>query len=104
VDIVGAILKARLWIDESAVDLDPFVEQLLSSTVAGAVMSLKGTEDMRKVEVNVDRGQVGISVNGREVPLTPFPNDIIAHTLTGFVSALQGTGKPSGFKIVLQSP
>jgi len=101
---VGETFKARLWVDESAVDLDPFVEQILASTVAGAVKSLKGTDDMRSVELHVEQGEVGISVNGREIPLTPFPNDIIAHALTGFVSALKGVGKPVAFKIIMESP
>ena len=100
---MGTTSRTRLWVDESAVDLDPFVERILAGTVAGAVGSLKGTEDMRNVEVQVDKGEVVIRVDGKEVPLTPFPNDIIGHTLAGFVSALKGVKTVERFRIVIES-
>ena len=99
---MGVAFKARLWVDESAVDLDPFVEQILAGTVAGAISSLKGTEDMRSAEVQVEKGEVVIRVNDREVPLTPFPNDIIGHSLTGFVSALKDVNTVERFRIVME--
>lgn len=99
---MGETFKARLWVDETAIDLNPLVEQILAGTVAGAVSSLKGTEDMKNLELQVDKGEVVIRVNGKEVALTPFPNDIIGHALTGFVSALKGVRTVETFRIVME--
>jgi hypothetical protein len=102
-ETMGEAIKVRLWVEGSAVDLNPFVEQILAGTVVGAVRSLKGTEDMKDLEVVIDKGEVGIRVNAKEVPLTPFPNDIIAHMLTGFVSALKGVSHVETLRIVMES-
>ena len=100
---MGVTFKVRLWVEGSAIDLNPFVEQILAGTLAGAVRSLKGTEDMKNLELQVDKGEVAVRVNGKEIPLTPFPNDIIAQTLTGFVSALKGVSSVETFRIIMES-
>lgn len=82
--------KAGLKVNGVTIDMNPFVEEFLSSTVVGAVTSLKGVEDIKKLEVHQKKGNVEIIVNGKEIPLTPFPNDIIARTLNGMVSSLKG--------------
>lgn len=101
---MGETFKARLWVDGAAIEINPFVEQILVGTVAGAVRSLKDTQDLKNLELKVDNGEVGITVNGKEVPLTPFPNDIIANMLSGFVAALKGVSSVGTIRIVMESP
>jgi len=90
---VNASYEATLQVNNAYIDLSPFPEQFLARTVAGAVSSLRGAEDIRSLELHLERGDVRILGNGDELPLTPFPNDIIANTLIGLVSSLKGVGE-----------
>jgi len=85
--------KAELAVNNEPVELNPFTEQFLARTVLGAVSSLRGAEDVQKLEMHLERGDVEILVNGSQLPVTPFPRDIITNTVTGLVSTLKGVGK-----------
>jgi len=92
-------LKAELEINNVSVELNPFVEEFLTRTVVGAVSCLKGAENIRDLELYLERGDVKLVVNGNEVPLTPFPTDIITNTITGLVSSLKGVDKIDSLKV-----
>jgi len=72
--------------------MNRFVEEFLSHTTVGAVTSLRGAENIRKLEIHQKKGNVEITVNSSQIPLTPFPNDIISNTLSGLVSSLRDVG------------
>jgi hypothetical protein len=91
--------KAKLWVNNVSIDLNPFVEEFLARTVVGAVRSLKGTEDMHDLELSLEQGHVKVIVNGSDLPITPFPNDIIINTVTGLVSTLKDVGEIESLKI-----
>jgi hypothetical protein len=96
-------LKAELEINNVSVELNPFVEEFLTRTVVGAVSSLKGTENIRDLELYLERGDVKIVVNGNEIPLTPFPTDIINNTITGLVSSLKGVDKIDSLRVKVRA-
>jgi len=96
-------LGAELEINNVSVELNPFVEEFLTRTVVGAVSSLKGAENIRDLELYLERGDVKLVVNGSELPLTPFPSDIITNTITGLVSSLKGVGKIDSLKISVKA-
>jgi len=96
-------LKAELEINNVSVELNPFVEEFLTRTVVGAVSCLKGAENIRDLELYLERGDVKLVVNGNEVPLTPFPTDIITNTITGLVSSLKGVDKIDNLKINIKA-
>ena len=96
-------LEAKLWVNNAAIDMNPFVEEFLARTVTGAVCALKGTEDIQSLELYLEQGNVKVIVNGDELPLTPFPNDIIASTVTGLVSSLKGIDKIESLKINIKA-
>ena len=96
-------LKAELEINNVSVELNPFVEEFLTRTVVGAVSSLKGAENIRDLELYLERGDVKLAVNGNELPLTPFPKDVITSTITGLVSSLKGVGKIDSLKITVKT-
>jgi len=83
------IYKAKLWVNKKPIPMNRFVEEFLSNTMVGAVTSLKGAEDIRKLEIHQIKGNVEIAANATEIPLTPFPNDIISNTLLGMVASLK---------------
>ena len=85
--------KAELAVNNEPIEMNPFTEQFLARTVLGAVSSLRGAEDVQKLEMHLERGDVEIFVNGSQLPVTPFPRDIITNTVTGLVSTLKNVGK-----------
>jgi hypothetical protein len=49
-------LKSKLLVDGEEVDLNEFVEKILSGTIAGAVTSLRGiNSDWKKIEIEVTK-------------------------------------------------
>ncbi|MFO7711583.1 MAG: hypothetical protein R6V51_00025 [Dehalococcoidia bacterium] len=85
--------KATLMVNNEPIELNPFTEQFLARTVLGAVSSLRGAEDVHKLEMHLERGDVEIYVNGSQLPVTPFPGDIMTNTIKGLVSTLKGVGE-----------
>lgn len=92
-------LETELHINNSSIELNPFVKEFLTRTVLGAVSSLRGAENIRELELYLERGDVKLVVNGNEIPLTPFPSDIITGTITGLVSPLKGVDRIDSVKI-----
>ena len=92
-------LEAKLVVNKVSIKLNPFAEQFLARTVVGAVSSLKGAENVRAMELYLERGDVKLVVNGNELLLTPFPKEILTNTITGLVSSLKGVGKIASLKI-----
>jgi hypothetical protein len=92
-------LRAELVVNKVSTKLNPFVEEFLTRTVVGAVSSLRGAENIRNLELYLERGDVKLVVNGNELTLTPFPKEIITNTITGLVSSLKGIGKIDSLKI-----
>jgi len=81
--------KAVLQINKKPIPMNRFVEEFLCHTTVGAVTSLRGAENIQKLEIHQKKGNVEITVNDSEIPLTGFPNDIISNTLLGIVSSLK---------------
>ena len=95
-------LNADLAVNNQPIELNPFAQEFLARTVLGGISSLRGAENIRDLELFVERGNVKLVVNGEELPLTPFPRDIITSTIIGLVSSLKGVGKIDGVKISLK--
>ena len=86
--------KVSLNVNGNPIKLDLFVEGYVFHVAAGILGSLKGTGEIKKLEMGVDSdGQVKIVLNNAEVPLTYFPVQIIRNTLAGMVSNLKGVEK-----------
>ena len=81
--------KSQLWVNKKPITMNRFVEEFLSHTVVGAISSLRGGENIQKLEIHQEKGNVEITVNDTQIPLTQFPNDIISSTLLGLVSSLK---------------
>lgn len=92
-------LGTQLEVNNVSFELNPFVEEVLTRTVVGAISSLKGAESIQRLELHLEQGDVKLIVNGNELHLTPFPKDIITNTIIGLVSSLKGVGKIDSVKI-----
>jgi hypothetical protein len=64
---------------------------------------LKGTENIRSLELRLEQGDAKLVVNGNELPLTPFPKEILTNTIVGLVSSLKGVGKMDSLKIEIKA-
>jgi len=82
--------EANLEANNVRVDLNPFTEQFVARTVAGAVSSLRGAETFNSVDLSLREGNVTVVADGQEIDVTSFPNDIMASTIAGMVSPLKG--------------
>ena len=91
--------EIKVLVNNTSIELTAFPEEFLAKTLAGAVSSLKGAEDIESLELYLEHGNVRIILNGNELHLTPFPKEIIASTVTGLVSSLKGVGKIESLKI-----
>ena len=100
---MGRKFGAELTVNKTSIKLNAFAEQFLARTVAGAVSSLKGVENIRELELSLKGGDVNLVLNGDAVPLTPFPKEILSNTITGLVSSLKGVGKIDSVKIAVRS-
>ena len=83
--------EVSLSVNNIDIKLDNFVEGYFYHVVVGILNSLKDTDDIRDLKLEVDNdGQVEINLNGAEVPLSYFPVQIIRSTLAGMVANLKG--------------
>jgi len=94
--------RAKLRVNDSEVELNPFIEEFLARTVHGAASSLKHAEEIEDLELSLEHGDISIFANGSEIPLTAFPQKIITNTFVGLVSSLKGIEKVTKFKITVR--
>jgi hypothetical protein len=96
--------QAKLNVNGQPVDLTGFPEEFLAKTLAGAVSSLKKTEEVRELDLTMSFGKVKLTLNGNAIPLGPFPNLVITNTLVGMVGTLKGVeGKVTKLEIKMQA-
>ncbi len=95
-------MKAKLWVDQKPVEMNRFVEDLLWRVVVAAVSALKGTENMREIDIRLEKEEVTVAVNGQSIPLNAFTSEVIANTLRGLVSSLKGVGDTSRVSISVE--
>lgn len=99
---MNEIVKAELWVNKMPVDLNAFTEEFLARTVLGAVSTLRGADNIKNLELLLDKGELSIIVNNNDIPLTPFPTEIITAMVVGLVSSLKGVDKIDSLKVAAQ--
>jgi len=83
--------KISLSVNDTPIKLDYFVEGYLDHVTGGIVSSLKGTDEIKILELNIDNeGQVIINLNGADIPLGYFATEIVKSTIAGMVAPLKG--------------
>ena len=82
--------EVRLFVNDAPIKLDRFVRGYIDHVVEGILASLKGTGEIRGVDLSIDGDRVSILLNDADVPLNPFATQIILATLVGMVSSLKG--------------
>jgi hypothetical protein len=83
--------KTTLKVNNTQLELNPFVESYLYHVAAGMVASLKDTGTIKKLTIEVlDSADVKLNLNGKDIPLNIFVTEIFFNTLAGLVKDLKG--------------
>jgi hypothetical protein len=82
--------QVNLSVNDKPVILDDFVQGYIGHVVGGILASLKGTGELKRVDLAITGDQVSIVLNDAAVPLNPFATRIIRNTLVGMISTLHG--------------
>jgi hypothetical protein len=83
--------EISLAVNNAPISLDYFVTGYIDHVVGGIVASLKGTSEIKNLELSIDNdGIVVLNLNGAEVPLNFFASEIVKNTFEGIVKPLKG--------------
>ena len=93
--------KLSLIVNNTLIDTDHFVGGFIDNTVSGMIQALKGTDEIKDLNLAIDGDNVTINLNGTAVPLTAFANKIIRSTIIGMVSTLKGVNDIGKLSLVL---
>jgi hypothetical protein len=85
--------QVSLSVNDAPIALNNFVQGYINHVVGGILASLKGTGEIKSVDLTIEGDQVSIVLNNAAVPLTPFATRIIHNTMTGMISSLKGVHK-----------
>ncbi len=95
--------KVNLTVNNNPIEFNPFVESYVYHIANGIVASLKGTGAIKKLELDIENGDVKINLNGKDIPTNVFVADIVTNTLAGMVSNLKGVeGKMKTLKLRIE--
>ena len=87
--------KISLSVNDTPVKLDYFVSGYLDHVAGGIVASLKGTGEIKDLELEIDDdGIVTLALNGVDIPLNFFATEIVKSTVAGMVTPLKGVEGP----------
>jgi len=95
-------VKLSLIVNDVSIETDNFVEGFIDHTTCGMIEALKGTGEIKDLNLVIDGANVTINLNGADVPLTTFANRIIQSTIIGMVSTLKGVNDITKLSLVLQ--
>lgn len=91
-----------LSINNAPIDLNDFIEGYIDHVVGGIIASLKGTGEIKSIDLAVQGDQVSIVLNDKAVPLNPFATQIIHSTIAGMVSSLKGASAIESIKVSIR--
>ena len=94
--------QVSLSVNDAPIKLDYFVRGFIDHTISGMLASLKGTGEIKSVDVSIEGDKVSINLNNAALPIKPFVNEIIKSTIAGMVSPLKGVSEISKTNISIR--
>jgi hypothetical protein len=80
-----------LSVNDTPIKLDYFVAGYLDHVTGGIISSLKGSGEIKDLELNIDSdGIVTVNLNGADIPLNYFASEIVKSTVAGMLAPLKG--------------
>jgi len=87
--------KISLSVNDTPIKLDYFVAGYLDHVAGGIIASLKGTGEIKDLELDIDDdGIVTLALNGADIPLNYFATEIVKSTVEGMMKPLKGVDGP----------
>ncbi len=87
--------KINLSVNDTPIKLDYFVAGYLDHVTGGIIASLKGTGEIKDLELDIDDdGIVTLALNGADIPLNYFATEIVKSTVEGMMKPLKGVDGP----------
>jgi hypothetical protein len=94
--------KVSLSVNDASIELNNFVEEYIDHVVSGILASLRGTGEIKSIDLTVQGDQVSIVLNNAIVPLNPFATQVIRSTIVGMVSSLKGVRTIERIKVSIR--
>ena len=91
--------QVSLTVNDTAIELDDFVQRFIDHVVSGMLATLKGTGEINRADVSIVADKTTIDLNNKVVPINPFVSEIIRNVITGMVSSLKGVGETNRINI-----
>ena len=91
--------EVKLWVNDSAIPVDYFVEGFIDHTVGGMVTVLEGVGEIKTLVLTIDGDEVSILLNDEKLPANRFVSTIFKSTVSGMVSVLKGVQDTKKIKI-----
>jgi len=85
--------QVSLLVNDQPVELDYFVQGFIDHTISGMLASLKGTGEIKSVDISIEGDKVTIILNDTLVLTNPFVSKITRNTIVAMISSLKGVGK-----------
>jgi hypothetical protein len=94
--------QVSLAVNDTAIDLDDFVQRFIDHVVGGILATLKGTGEINNVDILIVEDKVTINLNNKMVPINPFVSEITRNVITGMVSSLKGVRETNRINISIR--
>ena len=94
--------EINLSVNDVAIALDYFVQRFIDHVVSGMLAGLKGTGEMKSVDISIEGDEVTINLNNDVLPVNSFASKIIRNTVVGMVSSLKGVDEINRINISIR--
>ena len=97
-----ASIQVKLSVNDRPIQLDFFVQEFVDRTISGMLTALKGTCEIKDLQIHADAEQLSINLNNELVPTNPFVTKIFRNTVFGMVSPLKGVSDIASVDITIK--
>ena len=91
--------KINLYVNDVPVPTEGFTQEFIERVIIGMLTELKGTGEIKDVQLSIKGNIVDININNTSISVNPFINKFIKNTVIGMVSSLKGVGQIDRLKI-----
>jgi len=88
-----ASAQVSLSVNDTPIELDYFVRGFINDTISGMLASLKGTGEIKNLDIAIEGEKVAINLNDDVLPINLFASEIIRSTIAGIISPLKGVSE-----------
>jgi hypothetical protein len=78
----------KLIINNISINAHPFIRDFIEHTISGMIEALKGTEEIKNLNLYIAENRVTLNLNGALIPTNVMTSNLIKNTVMGMVSIL----------------